>query len=91
MTNILISLEEIIQFSKIFFFLNTYNSVSVSLDCAKNVFQRVCVLNSGSRALFTGLTSVEFSKIFIKIGSHGTIHTFKNYFATMFSIFSFQQ
>ena len=26
----------------------------------------------------------------IKKGSHGTIHTFKNYFATVFSIFSFQ-
>ena len=32
-----------------------------------------------------------FSNIFIKNGSHGTIHTFKNYFATMFSVFSFQQ
>ena len=27
--------------------------------------------------------------IYIKNGSYGTIHTFKNYFATMFSIFSF--
>ena len=27
----------------------------------------------------------------IKNGSHNTIHTFKNYFATVFSIFSFQQ
>ena len=26
----------------------------------------------------------------IKNGSHGTIHTFKNYFATVFSVFSFQ-
>ena len=26
----------------------------------------------------------------IKNGSHGTFHTFKNYFATMFSVFSFQ-
>ena len=26
----------------------------------------------------------------IKNGSHGTIHIFKNYFATVFSIFSFQ-
>ena len=32
-----------------------------------------------------------FNKIFIKNGSYGTIHTFKNYFATMFSVFSFQQ
>ena len=27
----------------------------------------------------------------IKNGSHDTIHTFKNYFGTMFSVFSFQQ
>ena len=26
----------------------------------------------------------------IKNGSHGAIHTFKNYFATVLSIFSFQ-
>ena len=31
-----------------------------------------------------------FSKTFIKNGSYGTIHTFKNYFATVFSVFSFQ-
>ena len=31
-----------------------------------------------------------FSNFFIKNGSHGTSHTFKNYFVTMFSIFSFQ-
>ena len=31
-----------------------------------------------------------FSNFFIKNGSHGTIYTFKNYFATVFSIFSFQ-
>ena len=29
-----------------------------------------------------------FSKTFIKNGLHGTIHTFKNYFAIMFSVFS---
>ena len=29
-----------------------------------------------------------FNKIFIKNGSHGAIHTFKNYFATVFSVFS---
>ena len=27
-----------------------------------------------------------FNNFFIKNGSHGTIHTFKNYFATMFSV-----
>ena len=30
-------------------------------------------------------------KLKIKNGSHSTIHTFKNYFATTFSVFSFQQ
>ena len=29
-----------------------------------------------------------FNKIFIKNGSYGTIHIFKNYFVTVFSIFS---
>ena len=31
-----------------------------------------------------------FSNFFIKNGFHGTIHLFKNYFATVFSVFSFQ-
>ena len=31
-----------------------------------------------------------FINFFIKNGSHSTIHTFKNYFATVFSVFSFQ-
>ena len=39
-------------------------------------------------ALFIGLTSTLFRKKYIKNGSHGTIHTFKNYFTTVFSIFS---
>ena len=29
-----------------------------------------------------------FNKTFIKNGSHGIIHTFKNYFAIMFSVFN---
>ena len=32
-----------------------------------------------------------FNKTFIKNGSHGTIHIFKNYFATMFFIFQFSE
>ena len=51
---------------------------SVSLDY---------VLFNGSRALFMGLTSTLFKKNF-KTGSHSTIYTFKNYFATVFSVFS---
>ena len=52
-------------------------------------FSCVCVQPSGFRALFTELTSIFFTKIYIKTGSHGTIHTFKNYFVT--SVFSNKQ
>ena len=34
---------------------------------------------------------VLFNKIFIKTGSHSTIHIFKNYFVTVFSVFSNKQ
>ena len=40
-------------------------------------------------ALFMESTATLFKKN-IKNGSHGTIHTFKNYFATVFSVFNFQ-
>ena len=40
-------------------------------------------------ALFTGLTATLFRKN-IKNWSHGTIYTFKNYFATIFFSFQFQ-
>ena len=43
----------------------------------------------GSRVLFMELASTNFSKFFFKIESHGTIHTFKNYFAAALSVFSF--
>ena len=42
----------------------------------------------GSRALFMGPASTDFNKFFFKIGLHGTIHTFKNYFVIMFSVFN---
>ena len=34
---------------------------------------------------------MEFNKIFIKTQSHGIIHTFKNYFTTIFSVFNNKQ
>ena len=40
-----------------------------------------------SHESFTGPTSTKSGKINFKTRSHGTIHTFKNYFATMFSVF----
>ena len=41
-----------------------------------------------SHVLFTGLVNTDFSKFFFKTGSHDTIHTVKNYFVTVFSVFS---
>ena len=40
-----------------------------------------------SRVLQTSI----FSHLFIKNESHGTIYTFKNYFTTVFSVFSFSK
>ena len=48
--------------------------------------------SSGSHALFMGPIGTLFKeKKNFKTGSYSIIHTFKNYFATVFSIFSFQQ
>ena len=51
-----------------------------------NCEQCICVL-------FTVLQITLFSNFFIKNGSHNTIYTFKNYFATVFSVsvFSFSK
>ena len=46
-------------------------------------------LFSGSRTLFTNSQTSFLTKTFIKNGSYCTIHIFKNYFATVFLIFSF--
>ena len=40
--------------------------------------------------LFTHSSNTVYAFKNIKNGSHGIIHTFKNYFATVFSVFSFQ-
>ena len=42
-------------------------------------------------ALFMDPQNPLFSNFFITNGSHNTIHTFKNYFATVFSVFSFSK
>ena len=41
--------------------------------------------------LFMGPTVTLFRKKKLKNESHSTIHTFKNYFVTMFSVFSFSK
>ena len=42
----------------------------------------------GFCVLFIKPGSTDFSKFFFKIRSHGIIHTFKNYFVAVFSVFS---
>ena len=43
------------------------------------------------RVLFMDPQISFFNHFFIKNESHNTIHTFKNYFATMFSVFNFNK
>ena len=45
---------------------------------------------SAHRVMFTDPQISLLNNFFIKNGSHGTIHTFKNYFATVFFNFQFQ-
>ena len=47
-------------------------------------------VNSAWCAMFTDPQISLFSNFFIKNGSYGTIHTFKNYFTTLFFSFQFQ-
>ena len=42
-----------------------------------------------TRALFTDPQIPLFNNFFIKNGSHDTVHTFKNYFVTVFSVLVF--
>ena len=51
----------------------------------RSTFQ--CFSMGSMHSLWNSQTSF-FNKTFIKNGSHDTIHTFKNYFVTVFSVFS---
>ena len=94
-------------FTFLLFFLFLFFSFFLSLLlCTRLRGQTVTVVNS-SRILLTfqplfinlmgpvnsarDLQTSFFSNFFIKNGSYGIIHTFKNYFATVFSIFSFSK
>ena len=77
------------------------NSAQMHCSLRKVNICGYCSLNSSRKcwlfnheqcicALFMDPQIPLFSNFFIKNGSHGTIYTFKNYFATMFSVFSFQ-
>ena len=66
-----------------------FHFLSACLDCIKNS-RCVCLrFLCGSSALFTRPASTDFSKFLLKITSHDTIHIFKNYFVTLFLVFSF--
>ena len=70
-----------LRFSLLLFFLGS----AAIVDFVSNK-QCICVL-------FTVSQITLFNNFFIKNGSHSTIYTFKNYFATVFSvsIFSFSK
>ena len=65
------------------------------------VYCGYCSVNSNRKCWLSAVNSAHmhclrthkfhfFINFFIKNGSHITIHIFKNYFATVFSVFSFQ-
>ena len=60
----------------------------MSLDCTEKKKNLRLAFFCESRALFAGPANTESDKINFKIGSHGIIHTFKNYFAALFSTIS---
>ena len=73
--------------------LQKFPTVAVSSVCGfffffGRAFLWLWALFSRSCALFTEPTNLFFNKIFIKNESHSTIHTFKNYFIIIFSIFT---
>ena len=63
-------------------------SLSEHLDIAEMIFQLHPASVNGFVHCLQDPQISFFNKTFIKNGSHGTIHTFKNYFATMFLVFS---
>ena len=58
-----------------------------------NLVSALCMFLSAAvvfvRILCTAFFSIDFNKFLFKTGSHSTIHIFKNYFATVFLVFSF--
>ena len=78
-----------------FFFVFTRYGVMwlLFMHCSLNSSCKCWLFHSEQciRALFMEPQISLFSNFFIKNGSHGTIHTFKNYFVTVFSVFSFSK
>ena len=70
------------RFHFFFFFFLCVNSNLTWVHCAEDKNHYSCIVYHCSRIVHALKN--------IKNGSHGTIHTFKNYFATVLSVFSFQ-
>ena len=72
----------VLRFSLFFFFFFCSAAIVDFVNCEQYI-----------RALFTVPQITLFNNFFIKNGSHSTIYTFKNYFATVFSVsvFSFSK
>ena len=72
-----------------FFFYAFYFRPGDNYHCSHVITLLFTHCSNTIYALFIGPTTTLFKKN-IKNGSHGTIYTFKNYFATVFSVFNFQ-
>ena len=76
-----------------FFFFHTFVRLAVTVHVQQPqslTFLTFFQLISAYCVLFMDQQISLFSNFFIKNKSHGTIHTFKNYFATVFFSFQFQ-
>ena len=85
-----------IDFNKFFFKTESHDIMTVWL-ALKHAFSHVHVffffffLCVNSNLILVNCSCTVHVLKNIKNGSHDTIYTFKNYFATVFSVFSFQQ
>ena len=82
-------------FSPFFFFFHAFFPSQAAtihvlyMNSSRNIWpvlREQCI-----RSLFTDPRISFFINFFIKNGSHGTIYIFKNYFAIVFSVFSFSK
>ena len=71
--------------------ITTKMTLSVSLDCDEKGKKWASAFFLWVLYTVHETRSMDFSKFFFKTESHSIIHTFKNYFATMFSIFNNKQ
>ena len=76
-----------------FFFTRFWGMRLLFIYCSLNSSRKCWLFHSEqcTDAVFTDLQISLFGHFFIKNGSHGTIYTFKNYFATVFLVFNFSK